>query len=129
MHAFTTELPQMAALGRLATLARRTCNNVKCLRMMSTAKIETKWLLIYDYVEDVLEKRKPHREGHLDLIKSLMEDGSVIMAGALANPPDKAYFVLDSKENAEKFAKVDPYVLNGVVTSTEIREWSSVKFE
>eukprot|EP00472_Partenskyella_glossopodia_P006661 CAMPEP_0197534374 /NCGR_PEP_ID=MMETSP1318-20131121/46937_1 /TAXON_ID=552666 /ORGANISM="Partenskyella glossopodia, Strain RCC365" /LENGTH=124 /DNA_ID=CAMNT_0043091617 /DNA_START=15 /DNA_END=389 /DNA_ORIENTATION=+ len=103
-------------------------SGVQMRRNFSSAVVVNRYMLVYDYVEDVLEKRTPHRPGHLQLIKEGMEAGNVIMAGALANPPDKAYIVMSSEEAAAEFSKVDPYVLNGVVTSYSIREWNTVEF-
>ena len=42
------------------------------------------YVLTYDYVPDVLEKRTPHRAGHLALIQELHGAGKILYAGALA---------------------------------------------
>ena len=39
------------------------------------------YLLQYDYVPDVLEKRGPFREGHLNLAKELIEAGKCLSGG------------------------------------------------
>src|SRR5688572_25937297 len=41
------------------------------------------YMLLYDYVPDVLERRAPFREQHLALLTALHEKGQVPMAGAL----------------------------------------------
>mmetsp|Transcript_2347 Transcript_2347/g.3484 ORF Transcript_2347/g.3484 Transcript_2347/m.3484 type:complete len:112 (+) Transcript_2347:62-397(+) len=97
-------------------------------RLASTASIKPRYMLIYDYVEDVLEKRAPHRAGHLSLIEGYVKDGKILMAGALSNPPDKAFIVATSEEAAKTFSEEDPYVKNGVVTGVSIREWNTVEF-
>jgi hypothetical protein len=51
-----------------------------------------------------------------------------VLGGARANPPDRAVLVFRSKEAAESFAKSDPYVLNGLVKSWRVREWTVVVF-
>jgi uncharacterized protein YciI len=50
------------------------------------------------------------------------------MAGALNSPPDKAVLVFkgDSPAVAEDFAKHDPYVLNGLIKSWQVRPWTVV---
>jgi uncharacterized protein YciI len=50
------------------------------------------------------------------------------MAGAFAEPADGAMLVFrgPSPEAAEKFAKADPYVRNGLVTSWRVRKWNTV---
>ena len=62
---------------------------------------------------------------------SLPNQGDVnpqTLGGALANPPDCAVLVFegDSPKVAEDFAKADPYVLNGVIKSWRVREWTTV---
>jgi uncharacterized protein YciI len=84
--------------------------------------------LIYDYVEDALEARKPHREAHLAKIKTAVDDGSLHMAGALGDPPTGGLLVFngDDAAPAEQFATSDPYVENGVVTSWRVEPWTVV---
>ena len=84
--------------------------------------------LIYDYVEDALEARKPHRGAHLEKIKTAVDNGSLHMAGALGNPPTGGLLVFngDDPAPAERFAETDPYVENGVVTSWRVEPWTVV---
>ena len=72
--------------------------------------------------------RAPHRAAHLELIKKNVDRGKILMAGALADPPDKAYFVCTTKQAAEQFVEKDPYIANGVVVGSQVREWSVVNF-
>ena len=44
-------------------------------------------LLLYVYVEDILERRAPHRDEHLALIRAWKDDGRLLMAGPLGDPP------------------------------------------
>ena len=48
---------------------------------------ERLYALFYEYVEDVVEKRGPYREAHLDLIGRWHDDDRVAMGGALGDPP------------------------------------------
>ena len=59
------------------------------------------------------------------------ERGELVMGGALANPVDGAILLFkgDSPEVAEKFAKADPYVANGLVKRWYVREWMTVAGE
>jgi uncharacterized protein len=80
--------------------------------------------LFYDYVPDVLERRKPHRDGHLALASELHRKGTLVFAGAF-DPPDSALFVFKGTQaEVEDFVRRDPYVKNGVVTGHRIRPWS-----
>jgi uncharacterized protein YciI len=57
-----------------------------------------------------------------------VERGELVLGGALENPVDGAVLLFrgSSPEVAETFAKTDPYVLNGLVSSWRVREWATV---
>jgi uncharacterized protein len=86
------------------------------------------FVLTYDYVPDVLEKRTPHRNDHLALLRELHAAGKVLYAGAFDPPTDGALFVFkaESAAEVEAFVKRDPYVKNGVVSGHRIRPWNVV---
>lgn len=86
------------------------------------------YILFYKTVENYVEKRAPFRSEHLALAKAALENGELLMAGALANPADGAVLVFrgDSPEVAERFAKNDPYVKQGLITEWTVREWTVV---
>ena len=86
------------------------------------------YLLLYDVVPDYVERRGAYRAAHLALAREAVERGELVLGGALANPPDRAILLFrgSSPEVAERFAKVDPYVTNGVVTKWQVREWTTV---
>ena len=84
------------------------------------------YLLLYDYVPDILARREPHRPAHLEALRALHRDGAVLMAGAAGDPVDSAVIVFDCQSPAvvEEFAQTDPYVLNGLVTSWRVKPWT-----
>lgn len=86
------------------------------------------WLLVYDYVEDIVERRGPFRAEHLALAQSASERGELLMAGATGDPVDGALFVFvaESADAAEAFARNDPYVQNGLVTASRVVPWNVV---
>ena len=86
------------------------------------------WLLMYDYVEDILERRTPHREAHLGLAAAAHARGELLLAGAVGDPVDGAVFVFvgDDAGAAARFVEGDPYVENELVTSWRIRPWNVV---
>lgn len=86
-------------------------------------------LLIYDYVDDIIERRGPFRQAHLALITESYERGVVLMAGALTDPVDGAVIVFTTDDRAvvEEFVGTDPYVRQGLVTSWRIRPWNVVE--
>jgi uncharacterized protein len=89
---------------------------------------EDHYLLLYEYVEDMSERRGPYREGHLARIASERERGRVVMAGALGDPPRGAAFVLRGvgPKEVEEFVRDDPYVEGGLVTSWRSEPWKLV---
>jgi len=86
------------------------------------------YLLIYDVVDDYVERRAPLRAAHIRHARAAEARGELVLAGALADPPDGAVLVFrgHSPAAAEAFAAADPYVLNGLVTTWKVREWTTV---
>lgn len=86
------------------------------------------WLLLYDLPDDYLERRTPLRDEHLALARAAHERGDLVMAGALADPPDQAILVFrgETAAVAEAFASADPYVAQGAVVSWRVRPWTVV---
>ena len=86
------------------------------------------YLLFYEYAPDYLERRGEFRDQHLALAKASIDRGEFFLGGAYADPADGAVIVFSgsSPEVAESFAKADPYVVNGLVTSWHVREWTTV---
>ena len=90
----------------------------------------TQYCLHYDYVPDVLEKRGPHREQHLDLAQRLIDEGKCLAGGPTGPPnmevPTGALFVFTDAEAAAAMRDNDPYVEHGIVTDSRIVEWNVV---
>ena len=83
-------------------------------------------VLLYDLVDDYLERRPAHRPDHLRLLGEAQRRGEVVMAGALADPADLALLVFRDPEAARRFAEADPYVRAGLVTRWRVRPWNVV---
>ena len=89
-------------------------------------------ILFYEYVPDVVERRAPHREGHLALIRQWHEDGRIVMAGGVGDPPHAGIIVLREAEPdaaraaAEAFVAEDPYHPAGLVTSWRVEPFLNV---
>lgn len=80
------------------------------------------YLLTYNYVPDMINKRAPHREAHIAYAKAFESKG-LLLGGALQNPVDSGVLLFDSDENSVKvYAENDPYFKNNLITSYSIRE-------
>jgi len=88
----------------------------------------TFYLLEYVLVDDYLARRAALREEHLALAREANERGDLVLAGALAEPPDRAVLLwrTDARSVIERFVDEDPYVREGLVTSWTIRPWTVV---
>lgn len=86
------------------------------------------FVLTYKTVENYVERRAPFREEHLALARAAHARGELVMAGALADPPDAAVLVFKGEGPvvAEAFVESDPYVRNGLVTEWSVRPWTVV---
>jgi uncharacterized protein YciI len=85
------------------------------------------FLLTYKYVADILERRGPYREAHLAAASAQCAAGKMLLAGAFLEPTDGAAFVFTShatRAGIAEFVASDPYVLAGLVTAHECREWA-----
>ena len=93
--------------------------------------------IICEDKKDSLELRLKTRESHLKRIKSLSENGRILIAGP--NPvidneePGQAGFSgsiiiaeFNSIEEAEKWAKEDPYMVAGVFESINVKPFKKV---
>lgn len=83
-------------------------------------------MLFYEYVGDILERREPFRAEHLSGIRAAKDDGRILLAGPLGDPPHGAAIVFADQATAEAFAQADPYVTNGLVTSWRVEPWTLV---
>jgi uncharacterized protein YciI len=86
------------------------------------------YVLFYHVVEDYVARRSAYREEHLRLARAAHERGELILAGALADPADRALLIFRAADRSvvENFARSDPYVVGGLVTRWEVRSWTVV---
>jgi hypothetical protein len=92
------------------------------------ADAQSHQLLIYEYVEDMAQRRGPYREAHLERIRAQRAAGKLVIAGALGNPPTGAALAFKGveREEVEQFVHADPYFEAGLVTSFRIEPWNLV---
>jgi len=83
-------------------------------------------LLHYDYVDNILERRQPHREGHLALIARFHAEGRMLAGGAVGDPVRGGLFTFRNAADAEAFMAEDPYVAAGLLVHSRIEPWNVV---
>jgi uncharacterized protein len=83
-------------------------------------------VLVYDYVEDVLERRAPHREAHLALLAEWKAAGHLVMAGATGDPISGALIVFRDDADIEAYLAADPYIPAGLVAAHRVMPWTVV---
>ena len=73
------------------------------------------FVLFYDYVPDILERRGPYRAGHIGLLREAAARGEVDLAGAFADGPQGMIIFRGEDEGvAKRFVDADPYMANGL---------------
>lgn len=82
-------------------------------------------LLIYSYVEEMLEKRAPHRDVHLAHVATERDAGHITSAGAF-EPPTGAALVFTGldRSDIEAFVAADPYNTAGLISDWRIERWN-----
>lgn len=83
----------------------------------------------YRSVDEVKAKDPQSLFAHIARSKELHAKGKVFMAGAFLDQSDEPLTtmgIFSSREDAEAYAKGDPFVLNGTVTKWYIREWANI---
>ncbi len=85
-------------------------------------------LLIYETAPDYLLRRGDHRAAHLAHAWAAAGRGELVLGGAVGDPVESALLLFrgDSAEPAERFARADPYVLNGLVSGWRVVPWATV---
>jgi len=86
-----------------------------------------KYVLLYESADDVLAKAPAQVDAHVARGHEFHARGTLLMFGPFGDPQQEGSMaVFTSREAAEEFARGDPFVLNGVVRSWQIREWDEV---
>jgi uncharacterized protein len=83
------------------------------------------YVLFYESSAEVLETAPGHFAAHCARYDVFQARGELLMIGTFANVGrDGAMAVFTMREGAQEFAQGDPFVLHGVVSSWEVREWN-----
>ena len=83
-------------------------------------------LLRYTLAPDYLARRGALREAHLALAWAAADAGTLLLGGAVGDPPESALLLFGDADAARTFAAQDPYVTNGLVTRWDVAPWATV---
>src|SRR5262245_40981913 len=93
-------------------------------------RMPTKYVLLYDSADDVLSKAPAHFPAHRARIGEFHRRGVLLGVGTFGDPQaEGSMAIFSSREAAEEFVRGDPFVLEGVVRSWQVREWQDVDFD
>ncbi len=81
-----------------------------------------KYVLSYPAPSDMTRVRELF-PAHRAAWKAFQDRGELLMIGPFADPQQGAMGIFTTREAAEAFVRSDPFVLEGVVTHWEIKEW------
>ena len=82
-----------------------------------------KYVLIYDSAGDVAQTAPQHFAAHRARWEEFQADGTLLLIGPYSDQSG-ALAVFTTRAAAERFARSDPFVLNGVVRAWSVKEWA-----
>lgn len=83
-----------------------------------------KYIAMGDYCTDVLEKRVPYRQAHLEGLANQKEAGILVTIGPTKDLSQFfAIYEAASQDQVQALIEGDPYWQNGIWTSYKILEW------
>jgi uncharacterized protein len=84
---------------------------------------------LYDSLEDAISKAPDVIAAHQARSDELHAQGTLLLAGAFLNTSKGqlgTMAICTTREAAEEYARNDPFVLNGMVSTWYIREWANL---
>ena len=89
--------------------------------------MSAKCVVLYESAENVLDKAPAHFPAHSERADDFHARGTLLMVGTFGDPQEQGSMaIFTTREAAEEFVAGDPFVVNGVVRSWEIRECNEV---
>jgi len=86
-----------------------------------------KYVVLYESAPDVATNPAPRFAAHRARVDEFAARGELLAVGTFADPQTQGSMsVFRTREAAQEFVDGDPFVLDGVVASYEIREWNEV---
>jgi uncharacterized protein len=86
-----------------------------------------KYVVLYEPADDVLTTAPVHYPAHKSRLDEFHRRGEILMVGTFGDPVNEGSMaIFPTREAAESFVAEDPFVVNGVVKSYQIREWNEI---
>ncbi|HTJ36900.1 MAG TPA: YciI family protein [Dactylosporangium sp.] len=86
-----------------------------------------KAVVLYASADDFATTAPVHFPAHKVRIDEFHARGDLLLVGVFGDPRTQGSMgIFRSRESAEAFVAEDPFVLNGVVKSYEIRDWNEI---
>jgi uncharacterized protein len=86
-----------------------------------------KYVVLYESTDDLASRAPAHFPAHKALLGDFHRRGDLLMIGTFADPQAQGSMaIFPTRQAAGSFVAEDPFVLNGVVKSYEIREWNEI---
>jgi len=83
------------------------------------------FVLLYESADDVAAKAPPVFPAHKARLDEFQSRGDLLMVGTFGDPQaEGSMAIFLTRAGAEEFAAGDPFVLQGVVKSWQIRQWN-----
>jgi uncharacterized protein YciI len=86
-----------------------------------------KYVVLYESAPDVHLTAPAHFPAHKARLNKFYARGELLMVGAFADPQAHGSMaIFRTRESAEAFTANDPFVIHGVVSNVDIREWNEI---
>ena len=86
-----------------------------------------KYVVLYESADDVAAKAPAYFPAHKARLDEFHARGELLMVGTFGDPQTQGSMaVFATRAAAESFVAGDPFVVNGVVKSYEIRDWDEI---
>jgi uncharacterized protein len=85
-----------------------------------------KYVVFYDLADGAMPLAQQHYPAHRARLDEFHERGDLLSVGTFSDEPMGAMAVFASREAADEFMAEDPFLQNGVVGTSRVREWDEI---
>ncbi|GAA4367675.1 YciI family protein [Paeniglutamicibacter cryotolerans] len=83
----------------------------------------------YSYIESTLPERDHHRPGHVEFLRALFEDGTLLTSGPFNDDGIPGALLIIQGEDADAVALLmngDPFHAHGLIAERTVRRWNII---